>query len=296
MRNHTLETKRSLTAYRFLILPIVFFLSIRVLPTLYAFGMSFFTQNGKGLTLTNYQEMFTNAVFWQALLNTLLYVVITVPLQVGIGLVLALMIGRVKRFRGIYRTLYFLPYITSTVAISWVWRLLYDPNSGAINEFLHLFRIPAQTWLRNPSEALLSVSIVMIWQSTGFAMLILMAGLEAIPRSLYEAARVDGAGKWSLFWRMTWPLLNPTLVFLSVTGVISALQTFTQIANLTGGSSAGEAGGPLHSTLSIVMYVYNSGFNDFNLQYASAITVILFLLILVVTLIQYKVLNRSYEY
>jgi multiple sugar transport system permease protein len=122
-----------------------------------------------------------------------------------------------------------------------------------------------------------------------------MAGLESIPKSYYEAARIDGASGWQLFWKITWPLLNPTFVFLSVTGVIGALQTFTQIANLTGGSG-GQAGGPLGSTVSIVVYVYNEGFNNFNLPFASTVSVVLFALILLVTLVQMKLINRTYEY
>jgi multiple sugar transport system permease protein len=135
----------------------------------------------------------------------------------------------------------------------------------------------------------------MVWQMMGFNMLIVMAGLKAIPRHLYEAAEIDGAGRWTLFWRITWPLLNPTLVFLAVTGVISALQTFTQIENLTA-SSGSPAGGPLNSTVSVVVYMYNSAFSDFNMQYASAITVVLFIFILLVTMAQLRVLNRTYEY
>lgn len=291
----TLKGRGNLTAYTFLAIPLLFFIGIRIVPTLYAFAMSLMKNDGTGFTLANFQQMFASPDFARALLNTFLYVIITVPFQMAAGIGLALLIGRVKRFKGIYRTIYFLPYITSTVAISWVWRLMYDPDNGIMNYLFGLVHIPAQQWLRSPSEALLSVSIVMIWQNAGFAMLIFMAGLEAIPRTMYEAARIDGANAWNSFWRIAWPLLNPTLVFVAVTGVISALQTFTQIANLTGGSG-GNAGGPLNSTLSIVVYVYNSGFNDFNLQYASAITVVLFAIILVVTMIQLKVLNKSYEY
>lgn len=290
-----LKGRANFTAYTFLAIPLLFFIGIRILPTLYAFSMSLMKNAGTGFTLENFQTMFSSPDFGRALGNTFLYVIITVPCQMALGIILAMMIGRVTRLKGIYRTLYFLPYITSTVAISWVWRLMYDPDHGILNSILGFVHIPAQQWLHSPGQALISVSIVMIWQNVGFAMLIFMAGLEAIPRNFYEAARMDGADGWNTFWKITWPLLNPTLLFLAVTGVISALQTFTQIANLTGGSG-GEAGGPLGSTLSVVVYVYNSGFNDFNLQYASAVTVILFAIILVVTMLQLKVLNRSYEY
>jgi multiple sugar transport system permease protein len=291
----SLQSRRATTAYIFLAVPLLFFLGIRIAPTIYAFLMSFFKNGGTGFTLQNYQQMFTSHTFWRSLLNTLLYVVITVPCQLAIGVGLALMIGRVKRLKGFYRMVYFLPYITSQVAISWVWRLMYDPSNGVINAFLGWMGIPAQSFLQSTNESLMSVSVVIIWQASGFAMLIFIAGLEAIPKMYFEAARIDGASPWQIFWRVTWPLLNPTLVFLTVTGVIGALQTFTQIENLTG-SSGSQAGGPLHSTISMVVYTYNQGFSNFNLPFASAVTVVLFVLILLVTVVQLRILNRSFEY
>lgn len=291
----SLHTRHTSTAYIFIAVPLLFFLTMRIAPTVYAFLMSFFKNGGTGFTLQNYHDMFTSPVFWKALLNTLLYVVITVPIQLGVGVCIALMIGRIKRLKGFYRTIYFLPYITSAVAVSWVWRLMYDPSMGVINVFLGWFGIPSQKFLQTPGEALLSVSVVMIWQAAGFAMLIFMAGLEAIPKMYFEAARMDGASGWQIFWRVTWPLLNPTLVFLTITGVITGLQTFTQIENLTA-SSGGQAGGPLNSTVSMVVYTYNQGFTNFNLPFASAVTVALFVMILIVTVVQLKVLNRSFEY
>lgn len=290
-----LQTKRTITAYLFLAVPLLFFLSIRIYPTLQALSMSFTVQGGQGFTLKNYHQLFHDPVFWRAAGNTILYVVITVPLQMGFGLFLALGIERVTRFRSFYRMVYFLPYITSIVAVSWVWRLMYDPNIGFINTFLVWLHLPPQQWLQSPSEALVSVSLVMIWQTAGFNMLIYMAGIEAVPRHFYEAAEIDGASTWQTFRHITWPLLNPTTVFLGVTGVIAALQTFTQIENLTG-SSGSAAGGPLNSTVSMVVYMYNSAFQDFNLQYASAITVVLFVFILLVTMLQLRVLNKSFEY
>lgn len=294
-RQLKLQTKQSLVAYAFLTVPLLFFLGIRILPALYAMQMSLFTQNDASASLQNYMQLMHDTVFWRSMVNTFLYVVITVPCELAIGIGLALMIQRVHRLRWFYRMLYFLPYITSTVAVSWIWRLMYDPSSGLINELLGIIHVPPQQWLTSPAQALVSVSIVMIWQTAGFVMLIVMAGLEAIPRHFYDAAKVDGASSWQIFWRITWPLLNPTLVFLAVTGVIAALQAFTQIVNLTG-SSGGFPGGPLNSTLSVVVNIYNNAFTEFNLQYASAMTVVLFVAILVVTLLQLRVLNRSFEY
>ncbi|MBB2478808.1 carbohydrate ABC transporter permease [Heyndrickxia shackletonii] len=290
-----LHTRRTLTAYAFLTIPLLFFLSIRIFPTLYAFSLSFMTQDHSSGTLDNYKQLLQDPVFWKSVLNTGLYVIVTVPLQMAFGLIIALGIGRVRRFRWLYRMIYFLPYITSIVAVSWVWRLMYDQNTGVFNQILTWLHIPPQGFLGDPSESLLSVSAVMIWQAMGFSMLIFMAGLEAVPKHFYEAAQIDGASKWKMFWKITFPLLNPTIVFLAVTGVIQSLQSFTQIQNLTGGSAA-NAGGPLNSTLSIVVYMYKNAFTDFNMEYASAITVVLFIIILLVTLIQLRILNKSYEY
>ncbi|MGG5255298.1 carbohydrate ABC transporter permease [Neobacillus sp. SM06] len=290
-----LKTRRTLVAYTFLTVPLLFFLTIRIYPTLYAFSMSFSPQNGSGFTLENYQQLFNDQVFWKSVWNTAKYVIITVPLQMAFGLLIALAIERIHHFRWFYRMVYFLPYITSVVAVSWVWRLMFDPNTGFLNEFIGWFGIPPQNWLSDPKLALFCISAVMIWQTMGFSMLIFMAGLQSIPKHFYEAAKIDGAGRWQLFWKITFPLLNPTIVFLAVTGVIQALQTFTQIQNLTASSGA-SAGGPLNSTISVVIYMYKNAFQDFNMEYASAVAVVLFIVILLITLLQIKILNKNYEY
>lgn len=290
-----LKTKRTLTAYLFLTIPLLFFLCVRIYPTLYSFSMSFSPQNGGGFTMANYQKLMKDQVFWISVWNTAKYVIITVPLQMALGLLIALSVERIHHLRWFYRMIYFLPYITSIVAVSWVWRLMFDPSTGFLNVLIGWLGIHSQNWLGDPKEALFCVSAVMIWQSMGFSMLIFMAGLQGIPKHLYEAAQIDGAGSWKMFWKITLPLLNPTIVFLAVTGVIQALQTFTQIQNLTASSGA-SAGGPLNSTVSIVVYMYRNAFQDFNMQYASAIAVVLFIFILLVTLLQMKVLNKSYEY
>jgi multiple sugar transport system permease protein len=290
-----LKTRRTMVAYSFLTIPLLFFLCIRIFPTLYSFSMSFSPQNGSGFTLENYQKLFKDQIFWKSVWNTCKYVVISVPLQMGIGLLIALALERVKHLRWFYRMIYFLPYITSVVAVSWVWRLMFDPNVGFLNEFISWFGIPPQNWLADPKQALFCICAVMIWQSMGFSMLIFLAGLQGVPKQYHEAAQIDGAGGWKIFWKITLPLLNPTIVFLAVTGVIQALQTFTQIQNLTGSGGA-SPGGPLNSTSSVVVYMYKNAFQDFNMEYASAVAVILFIFILLVTLVQMKILNRSYEY
>lgn len=290
-RQVSIQTRRTLVAYSFLLIPLLFFLGIRIYPALYAFLMAFSEKRTGSFSLENFSRLLTDAVFWRALINTFLYVIVTVPIQLGLGLLIALAIEKVKRFKWLYRTIYFLPYVTSIVAISWVWKLMYDKDYGFFNELLGSFGISPQAWLSNPKLALLCISAVMIWQSVGFSMLIFMAGLQVIPKSFYEAAEIDGSNSWQKFWKITFPLLNPTLVFLVVTGVIEALQTFTQVHNL-----AGPSGGPLNSTMSIAVYMYKVAFLEFNMVYASAIAIILFMIILLVTLVQLKVLNKNYEY
>ncbi|HLR03155.1 MAG TPA: sugar ABC transporter permease [Virgibacillus sp.] len=291
----TLRKKRAITAYSFLLLPIVFYLAVRIFPAIQALSMSFTPEESSEFTLEHYTKLMQDSVFWKSVLNTLLYMIIVVPLQMAFGLLIAAGIQGVTRLRWFYRIVFFLPYMTSIVAISWVWRLMYDPNTGFLNEMLGWFGISGKGWLTDPKWALISVSIVIIWQMMGFCMLLFTAGFQVIPRQLYEAAEIDGASKWKKFWKITFPLLNPTIVFLAVIGVIQTLQTFTQIANLTGGSTGGGLGGPLNSTMSVVVYMYNQGFRDYNLHFASASTVFLFVLIMIVTLIQFRVLNRSYN-
>lgn len=286
----TLQRKQAAVAYLFLLIPLIFFLAIRIYPALDAFKTSFQVKGSQPFYY-HYQEMLSDKVFRKALVNTILYVVITVPLQMLIGLGLALLIQSLNKGRGIYRFIYFIPYVTSAVAVSWIWRWMYFKDLGVFNEILKFFGIPAQPFLTHPSQALISIAAVIIWQAVGFNMLIFLAGLEAIPKLYYEASAIDGANRWRTFFHITLPLLNPTIVFLAVTGVINSLQTFTQVLNM-----AGAQGGPLNSTKSLVVYIYNKAFLNFNMPYGAAMTVVLFLLILMITIIQIKFLSRSYEY
>ncbi len=292
----SLRSKRALIAYSFLLVPVLFYLTIRIVPAIQALSMSFTMEGSSAFTLEHYDKLLHDKVFWKAVWNTIIYVMIVVPFQMGLGLLIALAIERAGgRLKWFYRVLFFLPYMTSIVAISWVWRLLYDPNTGLLNQVFRMLHIPTQEWLGSPSTALISVSIVIIWQMMGFCMLLFTAGLQVIPRQYYEAAEIDGAGRWKAFWKITFPLLNPTIVFLAIIGVIQTLQTFTQIANLTGGSTGSGLGGPLNSTMSVVVYMYNEGFREFNLHFAAASTVLLFILILIITFIQFRAFNKSYK-
>jgi multiple sugar transport system permease protein len=294
----TLSQRRALTAYLLLAVPLAFFLLIRILPTLSALQVAFYqwdmlSDERPFVGLSNFQTLAADQVFRTALLNTLKYVALGVPVGLVLALAIALALTRVRRLAGLFRTVYFIPFITSLVAVSWVWRWLLQPQRGSVNELIGLIGIPPQPFLQSTSQALPSIVAVNIWHDLGFQVVIFLAGLHAIPEMYYEAARLDGAGRWALFRHITLPLLNPTLVFLAVTSAISSLQVFTQIQNM----SAQGTGGPLNSTLSLVLYVYQKAFGGaYQMGYASAMTVVLFVLILTVTLVQLRVLSRRYDY
>lgn len=296
-RGLTLGQRRALWAYVFLLIPLTFFITIRFAPTLFAMSVSLFrwdilSANKPWMGLKNYEMLFADPVFWRALQNTLMYVALSVPAQLVIGLGFALLLQAATRWRGFFRALYFVPFVTSTVAISWVWRWIYQPAFGPLNKVLALVGIPEQKFLASPEQALPSIVVTMVWQALGFYVIIFLAGLESIPTDFYEAAKIDGARDWDLFWHITLPLLNPTIVFLTVIGTINGIQVFTQVLNM----SFQGMGGPLDSTKSLVLFIYQEGFKSFKMGYAAAGTVILFGLILVITLIQLKVTTRRVEY
>lgn len=295
-RPSTLKRHQTRTAYLFLLLPLVFFLVVRFLPTFLALRMSLFDWNilkeqQPYVGLENYQELFQDAKFGQALKNTALYTLIGVPFQIALGLGVALLLGRIRALQGLYRALYFAPYVTPVVAAAWVWQWLFSPQFGPVNTLLVWLHIPPQSFLTSPSQALATTTSLIVWQNLGFQVVLFLAGLAAIPRTYYEAAEIDGASGWQSFKSITWPLLNPTIVFSVVTGTISYLQLFTQVVNL----NFTDQGGPLGSTMTVALYIYQLAFGRYQMGYASAVTVVLFAIILLITLFQLKFLTRRYD-
>jgi multiple sugar transport system permease protein len=294
----TLEKRRWLWAYAFLAVPLTFFLAIRIAPTLYAFWVSLHKWDPIAVEqpyvgLDNFRRMVHDDLFWKSLRNTWVYVIVGVPSGLILSLVVALGLQRLTRYVGFYRALYFVPYVTSLVAVGWVWRWLYTPN-GVLNEGLGYLGIGPFRFLQSPDTAIYSIIAMTVWQGLGFQIVIFLAGLEGIPDMYYEAAALDGAGPRRRFFDITIPLLNPTIVFLTVVGVISSLQVFTQIRTMT---SQGQ-GGPLNSTLSLVLYVYQQAFANMpsRMGYSAAMTFALFVMILMITIVQLKLLTRHYEY
>ena len=291
----TLERRRWLWAYVFIAIPLLFFLAIRIGPAVYAFWVSLHRWDPIAIDrpfigIDNYRAMGSDKVFWHAVRNTFVYVILGVPVSLVLSLGIALGLQQLLRFVGFFRVLYFIPYVTSLVAVGWVWRWMYMPN-GFFNEVLASIGQGPLKFLGSPQTALVSILVVTIWQGLGFQVIIFLAGLESVPTMYLEAAAVDGASSWQRFRDITFPLLSPTLVFLLVTGVISNLQVFTQIRTM----SSGGNGGPLNSTISLVLYVYQLAFQSMpsKMGYASAITFVLFAIMLLVTLAQLKLFSRN---
>lgn len=293
----TLRARRALWAYAFLSAPLAFFIAIRLAPAASALVISLHRWNIVSpeqpfVGLANFREILSDPLFWKAAGNTLRYVLAGIPAQLGLGLGIALLLRRVTRFRGLFRALYFLPFVTPIVAASWVWQWMYTPTFGPLNRIFQAVGLPAQAFLRRPEQAVYAITAMVVWEYLGFQVVIFLAGLDAIPRVFYEAAEVDGAGPWRVFRHITLPLLNPTLVFSAVYGTIVYLQLFTQVLNMT----FGDQGGPLGSTMTVVLYVYIQGFQRFHMGPAAAATVVLFGAMLGITLVQLRFLTRQVEY
>ena len=296
-RGLSLGARRALWAYAFLAIPLTFFVVIRLIPAAWALVISLHRWNIVSadrpfVGLLNFREIWADPLFWKAAGNTVRYVLAGIPAQLALGLGIALLLRKITRFRGFFRALYFVPFVTPIVAAAWVWRWMYTPTFGPLNHLLQAVGLPAQAFLRPPDQALYAVTAMVVWEYVGFQIVIFLAGLDAIPRVFYEAAEVDGASGWRLFRHITVPLLNPTLVFSIVYSTILYLQLFTQVLNMT----FGDQGGPLGSTMTVVLYVYILGFQRFRMGPAAAATVVLFAVILLITVVQLRFFTRQVEY
>ena len=247
--------------------------------------------------LDNYRRLLlSDGDFHQSVQVTLYFTVLSVLPTILVALVVAVLLNDARlRFRGLFRTIYFVPVVTSLVAVGYVWRALLEPSFGLVNTALGWVGIDGPGWLASPDWALEGIVLMTVWRDLGFYMVIFLAGLQAIPREVVDAARIDGAGPWSRFRHVTLPLLNPSIVLAAVIGVINGLQLFTQVFVMTG-SAQQLPGGPLGSTRSVVLYVVEQTFRPLEMGYGSAAAFLLFVLIMVVTLIQFRLVQRRFEY
>jgi len=304
--------------YLFILPALVIIFVFRLVPILLSFIVSFFDWSivgvGKFIGLSNYAKLIYDAEFWQSLLNTFYLVIFVVPISLILSLLFATLLNNIKKMKSFFRSIYFIPTVTSMVAISIVWKLIFNQQTGLANFFLAKIGVGPLGWLAEsrgifllllqnfgieiphylggPSLALFSIIIVTIWKGLGYNTIIYLAGLQNIPHVYYEAADIDGAGKIKQFFKITWPLVSPTTFYVLMMTTIITFQVFSQIYLMTGP----PVGGPLGTTKVIVYYLYDKGFGESNdLSYASAIALVLFAIILTLTLFQ-KRLEKKVHY
>ena len=288
----TLAHKRVAWAWGFLAVPIVFYVVVRFYPTANAALISFQDWNLLGSRtwtgLDNYRTLFADPVFWKVLGNTFQYLLIGTPLSLVLAFAIAYQLDKVRFLHGTLRALYFLPFMTSAVAMAWVWRWFYQPVPiGTFNNLLASLGFQQVAFLNSTTNALPAVLAPAVWAGLGFQIIIFMAGLRAIPKTYYEAARIDGVSSWTIVTEITLPLLKPTIVFLVVFSSIGFLRIFDHVFNMT----TNNPGGPLNSTKPLVLMIYESAFSSFDMGYAAAQTVVLFVILLIVSLLQLRLLK-----
>lgn len=287
------RARREWSAYVFLAPGMIIFSTFTVAALIFAFFLTFHEWNAISpykpyVGLNNYRDMIHDKDFRQSIVNTVYYTGGSVPLGMLVGLTLALLLNLPIRFRGAFRTLYYLPVVTPLVAASILWKWLYNGDYGLFNYYLlkvHVIDHPL-LWLSSQSLAMPSVILMTVWMSAGFSMVVYLAGLQAIPDELYEAAKIDGAGPFARLRHITIPMLQPTTLFLLVMGIIGSFQVFTQIFIMTNG-------GPVDKTTTMVFFIYQAAFKFYEFGYASTLAFGLFALLFVVTLVQLRLYRRA---
>lgn len=286
------RTKYNLTTFTFLLPWIVVFAVFSVYPIVFSLTISFTDYTGLSpsfnfIGFDNFIKLLKDDVFLIALRNTSVFVVGTIPFTTTIALLLAVLINsKLVRFKGLFKAGFFLPAVMSMVVIATIWRYMYSAD-GIINVVLRTLGIQKTTgWLASPDTALLSIMIMNVWSAVGYYTIIFLAGIQSIPEQLYESASIDGASDGRKFFKITLPLIKPTLFFVIAINTIRSFQIFSEIFTMTGGE-------PLNSTQTIVHYLYIKGFRQFEMGYASAMAYVLVIIIMLVTLIQQRTLKSE---
>jgi multiple sugar transport system permease protein len=294
----TLAKKRAMTAYLFLVLPLIFFLGVRFGPMLYMMGRSLtdwslLRKTNAFIGIDNFKAVFGDPAFLASLGNTARYSLFGAPCVIVISLSIALLLNGIGRGKSLFRLIYVLPYITPIVAVSWVWRWMFQtPPLGLINNVFSTLGLPAQEFLNSPKTALYSILAVNVWVELGYCVTVFLAGIQTIPSDCIEAAKIDGASGRTVLFRITLPLLLPITLFLAIMQGIQFLRIFTPVYNM----STQAMGGPLNSTKSAALYIYQSAFMKFEMGRAAAASLVLFAIIMAVTLLQLKFFDRKASY
>jgi len=278
------ERRRVIEGYLF-ISPVIIGLSVFILgPMIATFVISFFHWDAvtpaKWVGFSNYQELVTDPLFWQALKVTSTFALISIPLHLIFALTLAILLNQKIKGLPLFRLIYYMPVVTSGVAVAVLWRWIFNPDFGVINLILANFGIQGPPWLVSRVWALPALIIMSLW-TIGGTMIIFLAGLQGIPAQLYEAAKIDGANWWHKFWAVTVPILSPVIFFNLIMGIIASFRMFTQVYIMTGG-------GPANATLFYILYLYRNGFQWFRMGYACTLAWALFFIVLAFTLLVFK--------
>ncbi|WP_323960368.1 ABC transporter permease subunit [Arthrobacter sp. JZ12] len=291
-RRPRLHRQEHLTALAFVALPVIGFLLFTLYPMLFSIYASFTDWNGLTAPvfsgLDNYIAMFQDPYFLEAMYNTF-YLMIGIPIGLVISLALALAMNRKMRGSTFFRTVYYVPVISSIAAVAILWQWAFNGDFGLINQTLALVGIDGPNWLQDANMVKPALIIMAIWKGLGFSMLLYLAALQSVPRHLYEAAALDGAGAWQQFRHITVPMVRPVTFFLVVTSVIAGSQVFVEIDIMT------PTGGPEFSSATIVWYIWQKAFDNLQMGYASAMSVVLGLMVFLITFIQFR-LNRRNQF
>ncbi len=292
---HAKQNRRNfITGLLFLSPTLVIFSMFILFPVFFSFYLSFhkwnmFSSSHAFVGLANYQRLLTDPEFWMVLKQTAMYTLGTVPLNMIIALFLAIALNKQIKGKRFLRTAFFTPVIISPVAAALIWRWIYDPNFGLLNYATGIFGIPPVNWLNDSRAAMIALILMGVWKTLGVNMILFSAGLQGIPDTYYEAAEIDGAGRWSKFWNITVPMLTPTTFFIMIMSMISSFQVFDIVYVLT-------SGGPMGSTKVMVFYIYEYAFKFFEMGYASAVAYLFFAMLAVLTLLQVKYMRSRSGY
>ena len=284
-----IRREETIAGYLFLLPNFIGFGIFMLFPILFAFYIMLtdwsLSAEPQFIGFKNFETMINDRLFWKSLTNSFYYTFVAVPTGIFIAFWLALALNRKMRGIIFFRTIYFLPQITLTVAAATIWRWIYQPEIGLINYLLGLIGIDGPNWIHDTSWAMPSVIIMSNWQGIGFAMLVLLAGLQGVPEEYYEAAAIDGASSWQRLRFVTLPMLSPAIFFVVVTSLIGAFQSFDQFFVLT-------QGGPADATMPLTLYIFKNAFQFFKMGYGAALSAVLFVIILIITLIQWQLAKR----
>lgn len=285
--------KENKTGYLFISPYVIHFSLFLAFPLIFSFILIFhrwdILSSMQWVGLGNFRKLFQDRLFFKSLLNTVTFLVIHIPLQIVVALFIAEILNQRIKLRGFFRAAFFLPVVVSGVVISMIWSQLFAQDTGLLNSFLTSVGLGRVNWITSPGMAMPSIAIVATWKNVGLYIVLFLVGLQSVPRSLYEAADIEGATHWKKFIHITLPMINPTMFMVVVLSTIGGFSLFIEPVIITGG-------GPMNSTLSAMLYIYKQGFNFYHMGYAATLGFFFALIVLMVVIIQRKVVEKEVTY